>query len=97
MRADAAQRAQRAWAARVAGATWAQMAELVGYWSHSRPQLQRAWRKAAKGLGLGEFHLHDRRHAGVTTAAQAGATVRELMDRAGHSTARAAMAYQHAA
>ena len=30
-RADAAHRVQRAWAARVAGATWVQVAELVGY------------------------------------------------------------------
>jgi hypothetical protein len=30
-------------------------------------------------------------------AAQAGATMRELMDRLGHSTPQAAMIYQHAA
>lgn len=30
-RADAAQRAQRAWAARVSGGTWAQAAEVSGY------------------------------------------------------------------
>lgn len=64
---------------------------------YSRTQIQRAWRKAARGLGLGEFHLHDLRHSGLTIAAQSGATVRELMDRAGHSTSAAAMRYQHAA
>lgn len=37
------------------------------------------------------------RHAGLTMAAQGGATTRELMARAGHSTARAALIYQHAA
>jgi hypothetical protein len=36
------------------------------------------------------------RHLGLTLAAVAGATTRELMQRAGHSTARAALIYQHA-
>lgn len=56
-----------------------------------------AWRKAARNAGLSEFRLHDLRHASLTLAAQAGATTRELMARAGHSTARAALLYQHAA
>lgn len=59
--------------------------------------LGQAWRKAARGVGLGRFHVHDVRHAGLTMAAQGGATTRELMARAGHSTARAALIYQHAA
>ncbi len=37
------------------------------------------------------------RHTGATMAAQAGATMRELMDRLGHSTPQAALIYQHAA
>ena len=41
--------------------------------------------------------MHDVRHAGLTAAAQVGATTRELMARAGHRTARAALIYQHAA
>lgn len=41
--------------------------------------------------------MHDVRHAGLTMAAQGGATTRELMARAGHSTPRAALIYQHAA
>ncbi len=59
--------------------------------------LGQAWRKAARSIGLGQFHVHDVRHAGLTMAAQFGATTRELMARAGHSTARAALIYQHAA
>jgi integrase len=41
--------------------------------------------------------LHDLRHAGLTLAAQSGATLAEVMRRAGHSSSRAAMIYQHAA
>lgn len=59
--------------------------------------LGHAWRKAARGVGLGQFHVHDLRHASLTAAAQAGGTTRELMARAGHRTARAALIYQHAA
>jgi integrase len=42
-------------------------------------------------------HLHDLRHAGLTLAAQSGATMKELMAIAGHSSPRAALIYQHAA
>ncbi|WP_336644623.1 tyrosine-type recombinase/integrase [Microbacterium sp. USHLN186] len=59
--------------------------------------LGHAWRKAARGVDLGQFHVHDLRHAGLTAAAQVGGTTRELMARAGHRTARAALIYQHAA
>jgi integrase len=40
-------------------------------------------------------HLHDLRHTGNTMAAT-GASLRELMERMGHSSARAALIYQHA-
>ena len=40
---------------------------------------------------------HHLRHTGATLAAQAGATQAELQARIGHSTARAASIYQHAA
>ena len=40
-----------------------------------------------------EVHLHDLRHTGNTLAAETGATLRELMDRMGHSSTRAAMIY----
>ena len=37
------------------------------------------------------------RHFAGTTAAQTGATIAEVQGRLGHSTAQAAMRYQHAA
>jgi integrase len=59
--------------------------------------VQTAWQTARAPLGLDQVHLHDLRHAGLTLAAQTGATTAEVMRRAGHSTARAALMYQHAA
>lgn len=47
--------------------------------------------------GLPGVHFHDLRHAGLTLTAQAGATLAEVMRRAGHSSAAAALRYQHAA
>lgn len=44
----------------------------------------------------GTFRFHWLRHTGLTLAAQAGATLAELMGRAGHSTASTVMRYQHA-
>lgn len=44
-----------------------------------------------------DLRLHDCRHTGAVYAAQAGATLAELMSRLGHSTPQAAMRYQHAA
>jgi integrase len=69
----------------------------TGRSSLTRNATQQAWRKATKALGLDQFHVHDVRHAGLTLAAQAGATTRELMARAGHRTTAAAMTYQHVA
>jgi len=56
-----------------------------------------AWSRARRTAGLRGAHVHDLRHAGLTLAAQSGATLAEVMRRAGHSTSRAAMIYQHAA
>jgi integrase len=55
------------------------------------------WRVARQRAGYLDAHLHDLRHAGLTLAAQSGATLAEVMRRAGHSSSRAAMLYQHAA
>jgi integrase len=56
------------------------------------------WRTACGSAGLPSgTRLHDLRHAGPTLAAQSGATLQELMALAGHSSARAALIYQHAA
>ena len=40
-------------------------------------------------------HFHDLRHTGNTLAATAGASLRELMDRMGHDSERAALTYLH--
>jgi integrase len=41
------------------------------------------------------MHFHDLRHTGNMLAADAGANLRELMERMGHSTTRAATVYLH--
>lgn len=55
----------------------------------------RIWYPALRAAGLPRVHFHDLRHTGNQLAADAGASLRELMDRMGHSTARAAMVYLH--
>ena len=55
----------------------------------------RVWLPALKAAGLTGLHFHDLRHTGNTLAATAGATLRELMDRMGHDSERAAMIYLH--
>jgi integrase len=60
-----------------------------------RSNFSRAWNKAATTAGLTGFHFHDLRHTGNTLAGEAGATLRELMDRMGHASTRAALIYQH--
>jgi len=49
----------------------------------------------APSTELPAIHFHDLRHTGNQFAADDGANLRELMDRMGHSTTRAAMAYLH--
>ena len=56
---------------------------------------RRVWVPALRTAGLPLIHLHDLRHTGNQLAADAGANLRELMDRMGHSTTRAAMVYLH--
>jgi integrase len=56
-----------------------------------------AWRAARDQVGLPHVHFHDLRHAGLTLSAQAGATLAEVMRRAGHASSAAALRYQHAA
>jgi integrase len=58
--------------------------------------LQRAWNKVRLSIGRSDLHLHDLRHTGLTLAAATGATTAELMHRAGHASANAALRYQHA-
>jgi integrase len=55
---------------------------------------RRVWLPALAATGL-DVHLHDLRHAGNGLVGDAGANLRELMERMGHSTSRAALVYQH--
>lgn len=55
------------------------------------------WRKARAAAGREDMPFHALRHYGLTRYAQTGATVKELLERAGHNDVRTAMAYQHAA
>jgi integrase len=59
--------------------------------------LNRWWHPARAAAGRSDLRFHDLRHNGGTLAAQAGATLPELMQRLGHSTVVAALRYQHAA
>ncbi|MEU3229632.1 tyrosine-type recombinase/integrase [Nocardiopsis alba] len=61
-----------------------------------RGNFSKYWADACEAVGLEDVHLHDLRHTGNTYAAEAGASVRELMKRMGHSSPRAAMIYLHA-
>ncbi len=56
---------------------------------------QRVWLPALRATGL-SYRFHDLRHVAMTLAAASGATIADLMARAGHSSPRAAMVYQHA-
>lgn len=60
-----------------------------------RPAFSRIWARALKEANLSGVHFHDLRHTGNTFASQSGATLRELMNRMGHSTTRAALIYLH--
>jgi integrase len=52
---------------------------------------RRVWVPALKAARLPMIHFHDLRHAGNTFTADAGANLRELMERMGHSTTKAAL------
>ena len=61
-----------------------------------KANLHLAWSNARTAVGVEHLHFHDLRHTGNTMAAATGASTRELMGRMGHSSARAALLYQHA-
>ncbi len=60
-----------------------------------RSNFQEHWEKVIVDAGVPGLHFYDLRHAGNTRAAESGATLRELMDRMGHGTTRAALIYLH--
>ena len=59
--------------------------------------LYKVHRRAPNVAGREDLRWHDLRHTGATMAAQAGATLAELMNRLGHSDVKAALIYQHVA
>ncbi|WP_311257186.1 site-specific integrase [Microbacterium sp. WCS2018Hpa-9] len=59
------------------------------FWKH--------WNPARIAAGRQDMPWHALRHYGATRAALAGATLKELQSRLGHSTVAAAMRYQHTA
>lgn len=61
-----------------------------------RTNFHRIWKAATTKAGVPWLHLHDLRHTGATLAAGTGASLRELMERLGHASPRAALIYQHA-
>jgi integrase len=66
--------------------------------SHLAPAtLYRSWYKARDKAGRPDLRFHDLRHTGAVMAAEAGATLPDLMARLGHTTAGAALRYQHTA
>lgn len=66
--------------------------------SHMTPStLYKVYYRARDKAGRPDLRWHDLRHTGAVLAAQSGATLAELMNRLGHSTAGAAMRYQHTA
>ncbi len=56
---------------------------------------RRTWKKALAAAEVPDVHFHDLRHTGNTFTADTGATLRDLMDRMGHSSTRAALVYLH--
>jgi integrase len=60
-----------------------------------RQNFRKVWLKALTKSGVPPVHFHDLRHTGNQFAADEGATLRELMERMGHSSPRAAMIYLH--
>ena len=58
--------------------------------------IDRIWDQARRKIGRSDLRLHDLRHTGLTLAAATGASIAELMKRAGHASPAAALRYQHA-
>jgi len=56
---------------------------------------RRVWEPATASVGMTGFRFHDTRHTAATLAAASGASLKALMARIGHASARAALRYQH--
>lgn len=59
--------------------------------------LLKCFSRARLAINRPRLTWHDLRHTGATLAYTAGGTVRDVQDRLGHATSRAAMIYAHAA
>jgi integrase len=53
------------------------------------------WLATVTAIGVPGLHFHDLRHFGNVQAAGTGASLRDLMDRMGQDSERAALIYQH--
>ncbi|MCU0265764.1 MAG: site-specific integrase [Actinomycetia bacterium] len=62
----------------------------------ARSNLGATWRRACATAGVPQVRFHDLRHVAQVFAAEAGATLPELMARLGHVTPAAALVYLHA-
>ncbi|MFI9081165.1 tyrosine-type recombinase/integrase [Streptomyces sioyaensis] len=61
-----------------------------------RSSFGRKWRRARTTVGMPEnFRFYDLRHTGHTLATRSGATLKDTMVRAGQSSEKAALIYQH--
>lgn len=61
-----------------------------------RSTFGRKWKKARAKVGMPSgFRFYDLRHTGHTLATQSGATLKDTMVRAGQSSEKAALIYQH--
>lgn len=61
-----------------------------------RSTFGRKWRRARVKAGLpNDFRFYDLRHTGHTLSTRSGATLKDTMVRAGQSSERAALIYQH--
>ncbi|OBA67746.1 tyrosine-type recombinase/integrase [Gordonia sp. 852002-10350_SCH5691597] len=61
----------------------------------SQSSVNNSWWSAREEVGCTDVTFHSLRHYQGTRYAQTGATLAEIMARLGHSSARAAMRYQH--
>lgn len=59
--------------------------------------MHKHFRKGREAAQRRDLRFHDLRHTGAVMAAQQGATIADLQARLGHSTAAAALLYQHTA
>jgi integrase len=60
-----------------------------------RSTFGRRWKRARTKVGMPSFRFYDLRHTGHTLSTRSGATLKDTMVRAGQSTERAALIYQH--